>query len=924
MAAVTVAVLGPLELRVDGQLAAITRPRMRALLCALAPRAGQAVSMDTLITQIWRDARPDQPHAGLHSLVSQLRRIVGADILRTAPDGYVLDVPPDAVDALRFQRLLDSVPDDDPVLAREVLVAALGLWRGDGAGQRNGGNLPGQFEPDMAAHLVELYLSAVERRVDIDLELGPHAELVGELRELTARYELREPLWARLMTALHRTGRHAEALDAYETVRALLADTLGASPSAELRGLHAQLLAADEDLPVAAVPRQLPPAVARFTGRGADLENLDAVYTDHGQVRSPLVVAVHGPGGAGKTTLALYWAHRVLDRFPDGHLYLDMRGYGPGEPVEPAAALDVVLRAVGVPAAQVPQSVEERVALWRTRVFGRRMLLVVDNVRDAGQVRPLLPGTGSVLVLVTSRNELRGLAAIDGAHRLAVGELPVDDAVALLEGVLGADRCAGEPVALRELIEVCGRLPLALVVAAQHAARYPAVPVAELVDDLRGNSLDLLADPGDPAADTRTVFSWSYRALAGAAARAFRLLSLHPTAEITVPAAAVLLRAPDATARRLLDALASDHLLEQDQGGRYRFHDLLQAYAMERARAEEPAAEVAAARERILDWYLHNVWRARVVAFGELPFDAPTPADDIRSPQSFPDFATALAWYDRNRPMLLAAVEYAGEHQLDRHGWQLAYLLRYFHEVLHHVDDAMRAAEVAVRCAVRLQDDVAVLHATFTRGVAYNLMGQIPAARHWLHEAAALGERLDDPAMTATVQVAIGLSELSWSGRTAEALRWLERAVSTATRSESSAQLAHALLNLGAIQGMLGMAGESLESSSRSYGLYQELNSAYFIAFARGNMAEAALDNDLLDAALVYADEALEMLGAIEDQVSMPSTLIVKGRILNRLGRASAARASWQKALRIFAGTGNPRAAEVETLLAEARPRDVR
>jgi tetratricopeptide (TPR) repeat protein len=264
---------------------------------------------------------------------------------------------------------------------------------------------------------------------------------------------------------------------------------------------------------------------------------------------------------------------------------------------------------------------------------------------------------------------------------------------------------------------------------------------------------------------------------------------------------------------------------------------------------------------------------------------------------------------------LLASVEYAGEHQFNQHGWQLAFVLRYFHEVLRQVDDAMTAAEVAVRCAVRLQDDTAVLYATFTKGTAYSLTGQFASGQRWAHEAAALGERLGDDVAVAAAHVSFALAEF-WQGRGTSALTWLERAVAVATRSGATAPLAHALLNLGAIQGMLGKASEALENSDRSYRLYRELDSPYFIALVRGNMAEAALDTGHLDDALVYADDALALLGKIEDQLSLPGTLIAKGRTLSRLGLEQAARETWQQALRILASTGNPRAAVVEKLLA--------
>lgn len=917
MAVVTVALLGALELRVDDRIVVITRPRLRALLCALALRAGQSVAVSVLVEDVWGEKLPGRPVAALHTLVNLLRGFVGADVVRTTADGYRLDVSPDAVDVLRFQRLLDSAPDDDPVVARQVLVAALGLWRGSGVSA----DLPEHVPHDVAERLVERYLSAVERQVDIDLQLGRHAELVGELRMLTARFELRESLWARLILALQGAGRHAEALEAYQDLRELLAGTLGASPSTDLRGLHAQLLASDDDdLPAVgwpAAPRQLPPDIAGFTGRAAEVVVLDKEFDQHGPVRPPLVMVLHGPGGAGKTALGLHWAHRVGDRFLAGQVYLDMRGYGPGEPVDPVRALEVMLRAVGVHAAQIPDSVEERTALWRTTSYGRRMLVFLDNVRDAEQVRPLLPGSGEVVVLVTSRNDLRGLSVTAGARRFDVGELSCADAIAVVESVIGAERCAAEPVALTQLIEVCGRLPLALVIAAEQAARYPDVPIADLVADLRadGGRLDLLADPGDAAADIRKVFSWSYRALTADVARAFRLLGLHPTPELTVDVAAALLGLSPQHASSVLSVLASVHLLEEAQHGSFHFHDLLQVYAVERASAEAPPEEVSAARARILDWYLYTVRRARIAAFGELPLEMPERVADDRVIPAFPDFATAMAWYQRNRGTLLAVMDYADEHGFDRHGWQLALLLRLFHETQRHLPDAMRASKIALRCAERSAIDAAITCATYMRGAAYNMVGQSSTARRWLHDALELSEHGGNLVMIAFIEFALGMAHQR-AGQLDAALRQMERAVQVATRSGARAVLARTLLNLGAIQGMLGKLDQALDNTHRAYQLYREMNSVYFTAFARGNMAEAALDVGRLDDALIYADEALALLGQIEDQVSMPETLIVKGRILNQLGRTCAARETWQRALRILASMNNPRAAEVEQLLA--------
>jgi DNA-binding SARP family transcriptional activator len=554
---VKVAVLGDLELRVNGRTVPVTRPRLRAMLCALALRAGRTVPVEELAEHVWQEGVPDRFRPGLHTLVTQLRKLVGADALRTVLGGYLLDVPPDAVDALLFQRLLDSVRDVHTAEARPVLATALGLWRGD--------LLATQLRPESVTHLVERYLSAVQRRVDIDLELGRHTELSAELQDLTSRFPLREPLWARLMTTQYRSGRYAEALDTYLTVRRLLADSLGTDPSAELRDLYSLVLSADHDMS-RVVPHQLPPAHTAFTGRTAELSSLDTLADGSQPGRPPVIVAMHGPAGAGKTALALHWAHRAHSRFPDGSVYIDMHGFGPGEPVAPATALARMLAAVGV--SIIPPTVDERTALWRTRLFGRRMVLVIDNVRDAAHLRPLLPGASGVTVLVTSRNDLRGLVARDGAHSVGVGELRLDEAVKLLGQDISTD-----------LAEACGRLPLALMVAAHRMTRSPA---ASFAAELRaGNPLDLLAEPSDPAVDLRTVLSWSYRTLDEAAAIAFRGLASHPAGEITPATAANLLSEPVTTARRLLDTLAAVHLLEHNDLGGYRFNPLIRQYATE-------------------------------------------------------------------------------------------------------------------------------------------------------------------------------------------------------------------------------------------------------------------------------------------------------------------------------------------------------
>jgi DNA-binding SARP family transcriptional activator/tetratricopeptide (TPR) repeat protein len=906
--------LGAFELRVDDQVVPITRVRLRALLCALAIRAEQVVATDTLAVQVWGEQVPQKARAGLHTLVNQLRGLAGADLIRTEPQGYALDIPRDAVDALRFRRLVDSASGLDPVAARGVLVEALSLWRGEplaGLGTEH-------LQRDIAPALIEWYLRAVESRIDIDLALGKHGALVAELRALVIEHPMREPLWVRLITALHRAGRSAEALGTYQTIRTRLADLLGADPSAELRAVHAAILAAEDVVGIedrTPIPRQLLPDAARFAGRVAELAELDRVLAEHtGPEGSPLVIALHGPGGIGKTALALHWAHRHRERFSDGQIYVDMRGYGPEEPIDPATALDVVLRAIGVPPARIPAGAEERSALLRTALFGRRTVLFMDNVRDASQVRPLLPGAGNLL-LVTSRNELHGLAVHDGAWRLNLRELSMEDSVTLVGNVIGTGRVAAEPAAVVGLVELCDRLPLMLVIAAQRAARYPDTSIAGLVTELRAvhDRLDLLADPLDPIADPRAVFSWSYHALNEATARAFRYLGLHPGPEISLQAAVALLRTPPGPTRRLLDTLVSVHLLERDQLGRYRFHDLLREYAAEVVAEREPDAERDAAVRRVLDWYLHTMHRARVALFTPTPLHLSDPADEFVRPLEFTDNAAATAWYDGLWVTLLAVVEYATEHHYDRHGWQIAFLLRHFLEIRRYGDDELRSAMLALRCAERSGEDLALIHAHHMLGAALTAVGRYDEAIPMHLRAVRRSEQIGDQGMVAQTLGNTGLAHVR-AGRPAEALPWQERSVAAARGSGQPGQLAHALLNLGAVEGMTGAPAKSFEHSEEALRIYRDLGSRYYQGFALGNMAEASLDKGDPAGALVYADEGLALVNDVDAHVGA-GILITKGRAHDAVGQHDAARQAWERALPQLRRAEDPRTDTVLELL---------
>src|SRR5215470_13466489 len=592
--------LGPLLIRREAEEVPIPAARQRVVLAALLFKANQVVPLGELAGALWDEELPASARATVRNYVKRLRRALGdVDRLRIATrgDGYLIGVAPGELDLDRFETLHGQAGKHARAgrwaEASVALHEALSLWRGQPLADVPSDVLARRELPRLA----ELRLQAAEDRFDADLHLGRHGDLVAELRQLTGAEPLRERLHELLMLALYRAGRQADALAAYRHARAILIDELGIEPGPGLRGLHQQMLAGDPALAVPAgpaaamsgalVPRQLPAALADFTGRAAELRALTAMLDQAGAGAAGTVVisAIGGTAGVGKTALALHWAHQAAGRFGDGQLYVNLRGYGPsGAPAEPAEAIRGFLDALGVPPGRIPASAEAQAGLYRSLLAGRKMLIVADNARDEAQVRPLLPASPASLVLVTSRSQLGGLGAADGARLISLDVLPHAEAVQLLTARLGAERAAAEPAAVDQIADLCACLPLALAVAAARAAARPAFPLATVAGELADATgrLDAL-DAGDPSSSVRAVFSWSTRQLSAQAARMFALLGLHPGPDISVPAAASLAALDKADARRLLRELTRAHLITEHAPGRYAFHDLLRAYATEQA-----------------------------------------------------------------------------------------------------------------------------------------------------------------------------------------------------------------------------------------------------------------------------------------------------------------------------------------------------
>jgi DNA-binding SARP family transcriptional activator len=675
-------VLGPVEVWAHGRPMDAGHARQRAVLAVLLLDPGRAVAPEVLIDRVWGEDPPRSVRNVLYGYVARLKALLasGQDpvvSLSRATGGYLLRARPEQVDLARFRRLVAEAAAGDDERAVAELGRALALWRGPA--------LAGQHSPWLNAMRTTLELersAAVLDLNDIRLRLGEHAALVGELVAQAAAAPADERLTGQLMVALYRCGRQADALRWFERTRRRLADELGADPGPQLAALHQQILRADPcvALPSVAVPatgpgaliarcapdntpapRELPADVSAFTGRTAELHRLDQLLscraTYAGRMPTAVISAVSGTAGVGKTALAVHWAHRVVDRFPDGQLHVNMRGYDPAQPMAPADALAVFLRALGVPDQDIPVGEDQRAARYRSLLAGKRVLIVVDNARTSEQVRPLLPGAYTCAVVVTSRDSLAGLVARDGAARLDLDVLPLGDAVTLLCDLLGARADADLP-ATAELARQCSRLPLALRVAAELAASRPEVPLTDLIAELADEQkrLDVLDAGGDPRTAVSSVFSWSYRHLDPDVARAFRLTSLHPGPDFDSYAVAALLATTFDQAGGMLDALSRAHLIHPTGPGRYGMHDLLRIYGRGLKDAEQGEEQALEALARLTDHYVHAA--AGAIA---LPRRSVAPAAALMERVETP------RWLVEQRAVLIAAAaEFAGPRHATR------------------------------------------------------------------------------------------------------------------------------------------------------------------------------------------------------------------------------------------------------------------
>ncbi|MEV7554755.1 BTAD domain-containing putative transcriptional regulator [Amycolatopsis sp. NPDC089917] len=914
-------VLGPFEVETAAGPVDVGG-RQRALLASLAFSANQVVPLWKLIEHVWGEESPLDVRNGLQTLVSRLRRGLGADAIETTEGGYLLRATAEELDLLALREQVESAA----VAAREgdtgreyaSLASAVRLWRGDPLEDVASPGLRAEAGPQVT----ELWFAARERMLDVDLERGHGPEVIADLRDLTARHPLRESLWARLMLALHRAGRRAEALDAYRQVTDLVRDQLGLDVGRAVADLHRSILLDDEALaagqPVTAqVPRQLPGDVRGFVGRGDELAGLDRLVSGAGG--QPVVIsAVDGAAGIGKTSLAVHWAHRAAPRFPDGQLYLNLRGYGPSVPVDPAAALDMLLRSIGVQPERVPVGIEERAALWRTESAVRGMLVVLDNARDSAQVRPLLPGGGSVVV--TSRRKLRGLSARDGARHVTLGLLSPAEGLELFTDQVGRDRVAAEPDAAAAIVELCARLPLALRLAADHAARHPEWPLSSLREELADQrGLEVLSVDDDRDSDLRSLFDWSYDALDAQAAAVFDVLGLFPGDGIGRYAVAALAAIPPSVAGAALARLAEVSMLEQRLPDRFEPHDLLRQYARDKAEALPGAP---AAIERLVAHYVHTAERARY-HLSRIPHRMPIAVAGPGVPVAvFADDHSAVAWFDREIDTIARLVLGADEHGLHAQAAVLFQLSWHYLNLRGHWHRIVDMGEAAIRSATAAGDRFLRAKCFNGASTGYGRTADRDKQIAYCTAALEIFRELGDIAEQGTALLNLG-SALNWLHRFAEAVEPLREAVRLYESVGDDLSAAMALNNLADTFAGLGRYEEASGPAQRALDTFRKGEEPARIVAGLETIASVqAGSGDHRTAAATYR-EAVDLVEEVHVTRSAVPLRVGWGHALHALGDVDQARRVWREAYDRCLRDGDETAAEEIRALLSAHARSI-
>ncbi|WP_176984744.1 BTAD domain-containing putative transcriptional regulator [Asanoa ishikariensis] len=859
-----IGVLGPLDVVVNGSPLDIRSERQRTVVALLALQHGRTVPVDDFVDALWGDRPPRTARNLVQLYVGEVRALLGpaGHTVRFAGLGYAAELSFQEVDLARFEdletRAQAAWTDGHPAQAAELYADALRCWRGPAL--VDAGDRLRQHPAAIAAG--QRRIAATVAYADAAIALGAGERAIPALRALCREEPLQEAVHGRLMLALAAADERAAALRVFADLRAVLADELGVEPGAALADIHLRILrgarpatgAAPADRPARRIPAQLPAATSPFVGRTPQLAALDQLLT------TDSVAVVAGTAGAGKTALAVHWAHLVAEKFPDGQLYLNLRGYDPDTPLDPADALARLLTGLGVPGADLALTVDERAAQLRTELAGRRVLMLLDNAGTAEQVRPLLPGTAGCAVVVTSRDDLAGLVATQGARRVDLDLLREDESVVLLRRLLGT-RAQASLDAVVALARQCAHLPLALRVAAELAAARSQTPLADLVAELADHHQRLrsLDAGGDPRAAVATVFSWSMRNLSADDARTFRLLGLHPGADLDPYAAAALADTTPRQAGRTLAALGRAHLTQANDAGRHGMHDLLRAYAIQLCGERERAS----AYGRLLDFYLATAAAAMDVLH---PAEAHRRPRVPESPTPMPDLsaaASALAWLDAERPTLVAVVAYAAAHGRGSHAIRLATVLFRYLEASHYTD-ALIIYRHALAAARLDGDRAAQAHALHGLGCFHFKCGQFDLAADYLRTARRHFRHVGD--------------------RGGEA---------------------RALNNLGSVEQRRGRYGPAADLHRRALNRYLDVGDQLGQVRALINLGRDEYQLGRLDASAGHVQRALTLCRTIGDAPGDGDALERLGRVEHRRGHHSRAAELYLRSLRQYQRNGD-------------------
>ncbi|MGW4213792.1 BTAD domain-containing putative transcriptional regulator [Lentzea sp. NPDC004789] len=903
---VSFGVLGAVDARMNGSALDLGPARQRAVLGALLMNVNEVVPAGQLRTRVWGDRPPLRAGNTLRTYLARLRvalRDADGWSIEHRSAGYVLITDQSGVDVHLFRELVASARAADDEQAARLFGEAFALWRGEPLS-----GLDTEWSEALRQSLHAEHLAARLDHHDVQLRRGKHTELLPGLAALVEEHPLDERLAAQHLLALYRSGRQAEALRGYERIRRLLREELGVDPCAELTGVHQRILRTEPaQEPPRVVPRQLPPAPSGFVGRSDELDGLTEAFDRHDD--GVFIGTVVGPGGVGKTWLALRWAHDHVARFPDGQLYVNLRGYTKGEqPATPSSVLRALLQGLGITGRAVPADLDGQVALYRSTIADRRMLVVLDNARDSAQVADLVPGTPSVAVLITSRDRLAGLVTTHHARPVPVGLLDATSSGELLASALGQQLVTAEPHAAAVVAHHACGLPLAVSILAARVLTGSSHDLTELAGELRDASarLDVL-ETGDMTADLRAVFDSSHHALPAETAFVFRLLGVCGP-DITLDAAANLTALPVREVRTRLRVVESAHLVRQELPGRYRVHDLIRLYCQE----QTPRAEAVAAVRRLVDFYLHTAFGADRLLDAHRPTITRLVPEPDCVPSVLPDEAAAIRWFTDELPNLHAAQRGAVDHGMYDHAWQLAWVMHNFHRKtgsFHENHDTWQLGLVAANAS----------GSRSARSMAHRYLGLTLAqlkshqdAISHLHQALALA--------TETIDVAHSHYALTQSYDVLDdresALRHARETLRAYEGLDLPVERAHAKNALGwclARTGDLAGAREHCEASLAEHraidcrpGAASSLDSLGFIAMELGD----------LPACVRYYEESVELYEELGSPGLCAEPQEALGSALAASGDLAGARRAWLAALELFRSQRRTADAErVENLL---------